>query len=262
MSEIDVSHNKTAAHRQETAQHKTVAEAFGAAATTYDASRRRLVPCFDDFYRTALRFVTLDLPEAPRVLDLGAGTGLFAALVAGVRPKVSLTLVDSAAPMLDAAGRALSGLGIAADLRHQDLADPLPDGQFDAVISALAIHHVDDPGKRDLYRRVRGILAPGGVFVNAEQVAGPTPRLDRMYDSLWEADARAFGSDDQEVAAARVRMAFDRPATVAAQLDWVTEAGLVDAFCAYQNLRFAVLVGWAPTTPTAPADRPRRPKEV
>jgi len=228
-------------------RYETVVAAFAAAAGTYDGSRRRLIPCFDDFYGAAVRFVTLDLPPSPRVLDLGAGTGLLAGLVSGVRPDARVTLLDSAAPMLAEADRALSERGIDHAVRLQDLDDPLPEGPYDAVVSALAIHHLDDTGKRDLYRRARSVLAPGGVFVNAEQVAGPTPRTDRLYDSLWESGARALGSDDAELSAARSRMAFDRPATVAAQLDWLSEAGLRDVFCAYQNLRFAVLVGWAPS---------------
>ncbi|GAA2754905.1 class I SAM-dependent methyltransferase [Actinopolymorpha rutila] len=226
---------------------ETIEAAFGAAAGTYDSARRRLVPCFDDFYGTALRFATLDLPEAPRVLDLGAGTGLFSALVAGVRPRAELTLVDSAAPMLAEAASALSARGVAHEIRRQDLAEPLPHGQYDAVISALAIHHLDDDGKRDLYRRILGVLTPGGVFVNAEQVAGPTSRLDELYDSWWEEDARARGSDDAELAAARARMAFDRPATAADQVGWLREAGFADAACPFAQLRFAVLVGWSPS---------------
>jgi SAM-dependent methyltransferase len=66
-----------------------------------------------------------------------------------------------------------------------DLADPLPAGRYDAVVTALAVHHLDDAGKRSLYRRVADALAPGGVFVNAEQVAGPTPELDRRYHEVW-----------------------------------------------------------------------------
>ena len=225
---------------------ETIDAAFGAAAGTYDSARRRLVPCFDDFYGTALRLATLGLPEAPRVLDLGAGTGLFSALVAGVRPRARLTLVDSAAPMLAQATSALSGRGVAHEVRHQDLAEPLPHGPYDAVISALAIHHLDDAGKRDLYRRIFGVLAPGGVFVNAEQVAGPTARMDELYDTWWEDDARARGSSDAELAAARARMAFDRPATAADQVDWLRAAGFADAACPYAHLRFAVLVGWSP----------------
>lgn len=55
-----------------------------------------------------------------------------------------------------------------------DLADPLPTPRpWDAIVSALAIHHLDDAAKRELFARVHAALAPGGMFVNAEQVAGP-----------------------------------------------------------------------------------------
>jgi hypothetical protein len=59
------------------------------------------------------------------------------------------------------------------------------------VVTALAVHHLDDAGKRSLYRRVADTLAPGGVFVNAEQVAGPTPELDRRYHEFWLARVAA-----------------------------------------------------------------------
>ncbi|MBM7790790.1 class I SAM-dependent methyltransferase [Tenggerimyces flavus] len=222
---------------------KTVGEAFGAVAGTYDASRRRLVTCFDDFYAAATRFATLDLPANAKVLDLGAGTGLLSLLIAGVRPDATFTLVDVAQPMLDQADRELTARGIAHRTVLRDLTDELPEGEYDAIVSALAIHHLDDAGKRDLYARAANALADGGVFVNAEQVAGPTPRLDALYDELWEADARENGSDDAEVAGARARMAFDQTAPTEDQLTWLREAGLADVACVYQNLRFAVLTG-------------------
>lgn len=237
MSEIPVSNIKTVI--------KTVGEAFGAVAGTYDASRRRLVTCFDDFYAAATRIATLELPANAKVLDLGAGTGLLSLLIAGVRPDATFTLVDVAQPMLDQAARELTARGIAHETVLRDLTDELPEGEYDAIVSALAIHHLDDAGKRDLYARAAKALAKGGVFVNAEQVAGPTKRLDALYDQLWEADARAKGSDDGEIAAARARMAFDRPAPVEVQLQWLREAGLEDVAAVYQNLRFAVLTGRA-----------------
>ena len=83
-----------------------------------------------------------------------------------------------------------------------DLADPLPAGPWDAIVSALAIHHLDDPGKRDLFARVRAALAPGGVFVNAEQVAGESAWLDAVYVERHEHAARALGATEAEWAAA------------------------------------------------------------
>ena len=49
---------------------------------------------------------------------------------------------------------------------------------------------------------MRAALAPGGVFVNAEQVAGETPWLDAAYVERHERAARALGAGDAEWAAA------------------------------------------------------------
>ena len=48
-----------------------------------------------------------------------------------------------------------------------DLASPLPAGPWDAIVSALAIHHLEDDGNRDLFARAHDALGDGGVFVNA-----------------------------------------------------------------------------------------------
>ncbi|MCX4389468.1 class I SAM-dependent methyltransferase [Micromonospora peucetia] len=226
-----------------------VAEVFDAVAGSYDDARRRLVPCFDAFYGTAVEVAAPPLRAAlaagrtPEVLDLGAGTGLLSLLLAAAVPGVRLTLVDAAPAMLAVAADHLRARGVTHRTVLADLADPLPAGRYDAVVSALAVHHLDDTGKRELYRRVPAALAPGGVFVNAEQVAGPTPALDRRYHQVWLAQVAALGSDADEIAAAEGRMAYDRPAPTAAQCRWLAEAGLVDVDCFFKQWRFAVFGG-------------------
>jgi tRNA (cmo5U34)-methyltransferase len=212
---------------------------FDAHAAAYEAPRRRLIPPFDAFYGTAVG--ALDLLGRPprRVLDLGAGTGMLAARVAAAYPEAELVLTDGAPAMLEQARAALDPR---AQLHVADLADPLPGGGFDAVVSALAIHHLDDDAKRDLFARVRAVLPPGGVFVNAEQVAGPTPCFDRRYRTWHEASARAAGTDDAEWAGAQDRMRHDRCADVESQLRWLREAGFDAADCLFKDHRFAVLV--------------------
>ena len=215
------------------------AAAFDAAAASYEAPRRRLIPPFDAFYGTAVSALEMLGRPPRRVLDLGAGTGILAARVAAAHPEAELVLVDGAPAMLE---QARAALGERADLHVADLADPLPPGPFDAVVSALAIHHLDDAGKQALFARVCAALPPGGVFVNAEQVAGPTPCFDARYRAWHEASARALGVTDQEWAGAVERMGHDRCADVESQLRWLREAGFDAADCLLKDHCFAVLV--------------------
>ncbi|MGW0216505.1 class I SAM-dependent methyltransferase [Micromonospora chokoriensis] len=229
----------------------SVTDVFDAVAGTYDEARRRLVPCFDSFYGTAVQVAAPPLRAAlaagrtPEVLDLGAGTGLLSLLLAAAVPGVRLTLVDGAPAMLARATDQLDARSVPHLTVHADLADELPPGRYDAVVSALAIHHLDDAGKRALYRRAAAALAPGGVFVNAEQVAGPTPELDRRYDEVWLEQITELGASPEEIAGSRGRMRHDRPATVADQCRWLAEAGLVDVDCYFKEWRFAVFGGRA-----------------
>jgi tRNA (cmo5U34)-methyltransferase len=217
-------------------------EQFHAYASDYDAARRRLVPMFDTFYGTAVRALELVRGPITRVLDLGAGTGLLSERVLAAHPGAELVLLDGAPAMLD---QARGRLGDRAVYQVGDLTDGLPAGPWDAIVSALAIHHLADDDKACLFTRVRGALAPGGVFVDAEQVAGATPELEAYNLRHHERCARRLGSDDAEWAAAVERMRHDRKATVEWHLERFGEAGFSDADCLFKDHSFAVLVARA-----------------
>jgi tRNA (cmo5U34)-methyltransferase len=164
-------------------------DAFSAHAPQYTALRWRLVPEYDGFYGAVVDVLSVSEQPPRRVLDLGAGTGLLSAAVLVAFPDVSIELLDGSEPMLaetaERLGRAVGAVHVA------DMAEPLPDGPFDAIVSALAIHHLRDADKRRLFARAREALAVGGVFVNAEQVAGPTDELMAIYTSMWERDSKS-----------------------------------------------------------------------
>jgi tRNA (cmo5U34)-methyltransferase len=213
---------------------------FAEHAHDYDAQRRRLVPSFELFYGTAVEVLGLRGGSVRRVLDLGAGTGLMSEAVLERYPAAELVLLDGAAEMLGQARERLPAVTtIVADLR-----DELPAGPFDAVVSALAIHHLEHPAKRELLGRVRDLLRPGGVFVNAEHVAGPTPWLEAAHRRMWREACAAAGASAQEIAGAERRMEMDRSVDVDTQLQWMAQAGLAQCDCFFKHLHFAVLAGW------------------
>jgi tRNA (cmo5U34)-methyltransferase len=216
------------------------AQVFNAQAADYDAARRRLIPPFESFYGVAVEAVGLRGAVPQRILDLGAGTGLLSGFLRVAFPEAQLTLVDGAARMLEQARAVLGQQNVT--YLEADLTDPLPEGPWDAVVSGLAIHHLSDSDKRSLMARIHAALSSEGVFVNAEQVAGPSPFLSHVYASWHEHQARRAGSDEQEWSAAVDRMAYDRCASVEDQLVWLREAGFREVDCLFKEYRFAVMM--------------------
>ena len=225
------------------AAHVDTRALFDRAALSYDRSRPLLIPCFDDFYGTVLELIDFQRDTPLRLLDLGAGTGLLSALVCAAFPAARVTLLDFAPAMLAQARLRFSAEAERVAFQLADFAsDPLT-GTYDVVVSALSIHHLGDDAKRALYHKVHGALAPGGIFINADQILAPTPHLERIYDAAWLRQAHARGAGAADIAIAVERMQADRPATLAAQLAWLTAAGFEHVNCWYQHYRFAVFSG-------------------
>ena len=86
------------------------------------------------------------------ILDLGTGTGETARRVLARHPEARLTGIDESEEMLAVARSALASTPTSSAQRR--LEDPLPPGPFDLVVSALAVHHLDGPGKADLFTRI------------------------------------------------------------------------------------------------------------
>ena len=149
------------------------------------------------------------------VLELGTGTGETALRVLDLHPNVRWTGIDASEPMLARARERLPH----ADLRLARLEDRLPDGPFDLVVSVLAVHHLDGPGKRDLFQRLAAVLRPGGRFVLGDVVV-PERKEDAVIEIDW---------------------VMDLPSTVAEQLGWLDEAGF-DAEATHMRPDLAVFV--------------------
>jgi tRNA (cmo5U34)-methyltransferase len=152
---------------------------------------------------------------AARVLELGTGTGETARRVLARAPGAEWIGIDASEAMLGHARGALPG----ADLRVARLEDPLPEGPFGLVVSALAVHHLDGPAKADLFARVAEVLAPGGRFVLGDVVVPEDPA-----DVVTPVDG-----------------VYDIPSRVDEQLAWLAAAGF-EPRVAWRERDLAVLV--------------------
>lgn len=213
-------------------------------ASEYDLSRRRLIPCYDLFYATAadLAARTVRDVSSPTILDLGAGTGLMSEFVMQRVGTASLYLLDESTEMLAKAQQRLKQYKPTVFV--QSMTEPLPAIKFHAIVSSVAIHHLPDEDKRELFKRIYQSLAPGGVFINAEQILGATEWQQQLYEDMHLNGARALGSDEDEIRAAKERMTYDRCATLSDQISWLHEIGFQNANSFFHTFRFAVYAGW------------------
>jgi tRNA (cmo5U34)-methyltransferase len=168
-----------------------------------------------------------------RILDLGTGDGRLLALLLEAHPERSGVGVDSSELMLAAARERFAGESRVELVRH-DLAEPLGElGRFDAVVSSLAIHHLEHARKRSLYTEAFALLEPGGLLANFEHVASPSERLHIEFFATIE---EPLEHEDPS----------DRLLDVETQLCWLREIGFEDVDCHWKWRELALLAGVKP----------------
>jgi len=171
--------------------------------------------------------------DVRRVLDLGTGDGRLLALLQIERHEMVGVGLDLSELMLEAA-RTRFAADERIELVQHDLAEPLPAlGRFDAVVSSMAIHHLEHERKRSLYGEIFDLLVPGGTFANFEHVASPTHRL---HVAFFAAIGEPLEDADPS----------DRLLDVESQLDWLRALGFEDVDCYWKWLEMALLIGVKP----------------
>ena len=113
--------------------------------------------------------------------DLGCGTGQVTELIAPHVAKV--VAVDGSTDMVQAARKRLSGLH-QVDVRRGDMeALPIDDGQLDAAIVALVLHHVPDPARA--LAEVHRVVKCGGRVLIVDMLPHDRVEYQQQMGHVW-----------------------------------------------------------------------------
>ncbi len=202
-------------------------EEFDREAPDYDRTALASMPGYADLHRALLFGIPYLPTRSFRALELGTGTGTLTALVLREFPHATVTGIDLSRRMIAKARAKLRPFRNRVELLTGDLGD-FPLAEYDAVISALAIHHLPDREKWRLFRRIYRCLPRGGYFGDADD---HLPE-DAVFDSRYVQVAARFTAggtgpgawtSPQEVWHEHER--FDRPCTIAAEIAALARAG-------------------------------------
>jgi SAM-dependent methyltransferase len=128
-------------------------------AGAYDAL---VASVLEGFYARVTGEVAAAYPRG-KLLEIGSGPGRLAVRLAREAPGMTLTGVDISDAMVERAARRAAGAGLSERVRFKvgDVAAmPLPDGEFDGVVSTLSLHHWPEPTHG--LAEIRRVLKPGG----------------------------------------------------------------------------------------------------
>lgn len=196
------------------------------------------------------------------LVDLCCGQGLLSRALLDKFEQGVVHGLDGSEAMLRHASRLLGVYGERFQTQLIELAStswrrfPWP---VHAVVSSLAIHHLDDGQKEQLYRDIADALLPGGVFIIADIVMPKNQLGLRLAAKAWDEDVRRrslelasdlkayeFFLEDKWNFFDYPEDEIDKPSALFDQLKWLEKAGLTDVDVFWMKAGHAIYGGTKP----------------
>jgi len=211
--------------------------------------RRRMLAIMTSFYS---RFIQQKFSNTRRVLDLGCGDGIISRELLAIDRDIELTLLDGSADMLENAKKRI-GADVHAKYVTSTFQEMIAghniEGEYDFVVSSLAIHHLNKEEKRQFFARIYEILATGGAFVNIDVVVDEGD-LEAWYLELWEdwiQERERLNPPQRSVSGISIEYKENQdnqPDTLEYQLETLKNSGFKTVGCFYKYGIFAIFGGF------------------
>ncbi|TGQ52581.1 class I SAM-dependent methyltransferase [Mesorhizobium sp. M1C.F.Ca.ET.193.01.1.1] len=205
------------------------------------------------------------IPAAPGglLVELCPGEGLLSRALLERFPDSRVLALDGSQRMLertqttccDHATRLTTSVFELADRGWRSFSEPPQ-----AIVSSLAIHHLDGRQKQMLFADLAAALRPGGVLVVADIVRPPSAAGLGIAARQWDeaVRSRSLAIDGDLAAFAEFNRLgwnyfrnpdgepIDKPSSLAEQLAWLSEAGFTEVDCIWLFAGHAIFSGRKP----------------
>ena len=212
---------------------------------------RVMTPRRDEMQETLVSVIPASADHRFTVVDIAGGSGWLSAAVLEQYPHSRVIMFDGSEMMREEASQSLRGYGdrfraepfrLEDDAWMQRIGAPVR-----CFVSTLAIHHLDDQGKRNLFIALFDRLEPDGAVLIADLVrpasAGARHLAARQWSNAVRAQSLALTGDTATADFFEREHwnifdypdPMDTPSSLADQLRWLHDAGYVgaDVFWSY-----------------------------
>ncbi|MEH2308402.1 class I SAM-dependent methyltransferase [Nostoc sp.] len=227
-----------------------------ASTADFDIGIRQLIPRYDEM----LEVISRCLPSTSlRILELGCGTGELSLKILKRFPNAQVIALDYSPRMLKfaqdkitASGYQKRWVGTQADFGDwANNPEKLNIGsEFDACVSSLAIHHLQDEMKLKLFSRIAASLTQDGCFWNGDPILPESSALAEVYQAAREEWSVEQGTNLTEIRAklgassTQGYSSQDQLASLDAHLQMLSKAGFKTVAVPWKYYGLAVLGGW------------------
>jgi SAM-dependent methyltransferase len=232
----------------------------------YQALAAVAVPDRAEQMAVLLTLLPMGSEETGRVVELGCGEGRLASAILSAYPRAAVVALDGSDAMRQAASARLRAFEGRGEVGALDLHDAAWLGSLDgadAVVSSLALHHLDAAGKRRLFEEAARRLSARGALLIADLVEPKRAEAREVFAAGWDLAAERQSQVEPGSAEAleefkqthwnifRFPDPVDMPSPLFEQLNWLREAGFASVDCYWLRAGHAVYGGYRAETRSA-----------
>ncbi|MFA5050144.1 MAG: class I SAM-dependent methyltransferase [Candidatus Micrarchaeia archaeon] len=210
---------------------------FSKTISDYDTLSNKVVMKNDCLHNELVNAISLDSNSNIAICDLGCGTGHGLKIALQKFKNCRAVGIDSSGKMIEKCEKNLqkfkNKMLLCADFTNVSF----PKEEYDAVISAVAIHNILHTQKEKLFQDVFNSLKKGGVFTNGDFIEGETEEINTHYRKLYRTYLEKNLSREELKAWMKHAFNDDKPMKLSEQFEILKNCGFhkVDKIWQFEN---------------------------